>query len=52
MWRSKLTHAFIKEIQELIEKIIEGNIKSDEIRDEWRDINKRYKRLINKGEIR
>jgi len=33
--RSKLTHAFTKEIQELIEKII----------DEWRDINKRYKRL-------
>ena len=43
--RSKLTHAFTKEIQELIEKIIDGDIKSDKIRDEWRDINKRYKRL-------
>ncbi len=41
MKESKLTNAFIEEIKELIEEIIDGKIKSDKIRDKWKDINKK-----------
>jgi len=28
-----------------LKKIIDGNVNSDKIRDEWKEINERYKRL-------
>jgi len=43
--QSNLPPNFDEDIQNLIEKIIWGNIKSDKIRDEWEDIKKRYDEL-------
>jgi len=40
--RSRLSRSYIKEIQSLINEIIEGNINPNEIRNKWIDLNKNY----------
>ena len=44
-YKLKMTQGFNKELQELIDKIICGNIMSNDIRDEWKKLVQKYYKI-------